>query len=75
MRNTKHLSFCDYIAQTIKKAVDHDSVCADGLLAGCGSIKADLHPTDGYLMTTTKTMSVADRNGRLYEITVKDVTK
>ena len=75
MRNTKHLSYCDYIAQTIKKAVDHDSICADGLLAGCGSIKYDLDQVTGSLVTTTKTMNVADRNGRLYEITVKDVTK
>jgi hypothetical protein len=74
MINTKHLSFCDYIAQTIKKAVDHDSVCADGLLAGCGSIMYDMGP-NGEFISTTKTMSVADRNGRLYEITVKDVTK
>lgn len=74
MRNTSHLSFCDYIAQTIKKAIDHDSICADGLLAGCGSIKYDLGPNDEFV-SPTKTMNVADRNGRLYEITVKDVTK
>ena len=75
MVNTRHVSYCDYIGRVIQSAIDRDTLSYDGLLAGCGSIKSDLHPVDGYFMSTKKTINVADRNGRLYEITIKDVTK
>lgn len=67
--------YCDYIAKVIDDALFRDAMSPDGLVAGSGNVKSDLHPIDGYLMSTTKTINAMDRNGRLYEITVREVTR
>lgn len=68
-----HFLYCDYIAHTIKKAIEHDACTADGMLAGAGSIKSDLSPQGGWLKSSDKTLTVADRNGQMYEVTIKAV--
>ena len=68
------LVYCDYIALVIKEAIAQEAPQSDSLIAGCGSIRFDLGE-DGSFASTTKFMNCADVNGRLYEITVKEVTK
>ena len=48
------LKYCDYIADVIKK-----SLCADeGLVSEVGHIQMDLHPEEGYFVSTKKTIPV-----------------
>lgn len=68
------LVYCDYIALVIKKAITQEATQPDSLLAGCGRVRFDLGE-DGSFASTTKFINCADVNGRLYEITVKEVTK
>lgn len=68
------LVYCDYIALVIKEAIAQEATQSGSLLAGCGRVRFDLGE-DGSFASTTKFINVADVNGRLYEITVKEVTK
>ena len=48
------LAYCDFIADTIKKAFTNDK--PENLIAQVGSVKMDLHPIDGYFLSTKKTV-------------------
>ena len=62
------LKYCDYIADVIKK-----SLCADeGLVTEVGHIQMDLHPEEGYFVSTKKTIPVKDVNGTSYIVTVEE---
>ena len=64
------IKYCDYIADVIKK-----SLCADeGLVSEVGHIKMDLHPEEGYFVSTKKTIPVKDVNGTSYIVTVEEDT-
>ena len=65
------MSYCDKFAQVIKDAINAPD--PDGIIAGCGKIQWDLDPTDGYLVSTKKTIYAADMFGRHYKITVEEV--
>jgi hypothetical protein len=65
-----NLSYCDRIAAIIKEELPKDQF---GLITKTGPINMDLHPTEGYFLSTKKTMSVTDRNGKSYMITVEEV--
>ena len=67
-------SYTDYIASLIKAAIHEDSTQVNGKLNGAGKINYDLDK-DGWLASHTKFINISDRNGRLYEITIKDLTK
>jgi hypothetical protein len=73
-RVTVPLVYCDYIALVIKEAITQEATQSDSLLSGCGRVRFDLGE-DGSFASTTKFINCADVNGRLYEITVKEVTK
>ena len=64
-------AYCDKIAASIKEALNASD--PDGIIMGCGKVRFDLHPEDGYLVSTKKTMTVVDKNGKLYEVTVKEI--
>ena len=63
--------YCDKFAQVIQDAINRPD--PDGIIAGCGKIHWDLHPEDGYLVSTKKTIHAADMFGRHYKITVEEV--
>ena len=67
------LAYCDYIADRVKKLLDLEIGDNDTMLSATGPINMDLHPTEGYFMSTKKTMSVTDRNGKAYMITIEEV--
>ncbi len=66
-----NLAYCDKIASVIKDALN--ATDPDGIIMGCGKVRFDLHPEDGYLISTKKTLTVVDKNSKLYEVTVKEI--
>jgi hypothetical protein len=71
---TVPLVYCDYIAEVIKQAINKDITRHESLIAGCGGVRYDLD-TKGAFASTAKFINVSDINGRLYEITIKEITK
>jgi hypothetical protein len=71
---TVPLVYCDYIAEVIKQAINKDIGRHESLIAGCGGVRYDTD-TKGAFASTTKFINVSDLNGRLYEITIKEITK
>ena len=64
------LAYCDKIADVIRKSLlKYDPAGIVGLVDG---INMDLHPIDGYLVSTKKTIKVSDMNGKWYKITVEE---
>lgn len=65
------LAYCDRIASIIKDALNAPDPY--GLIDKAGKINMDLHPTKGYFLSTKKTISVTDRNGKAYMVTIEEV--
>lgn len=64
------LQYCDYIAAQAQRAIKADP---EGMLAQTGPVKLDLHPEEGYFLSTNKTIEVTDCNGKRYRVTVEAV--
>ena len=65
------LAYCDKIADTIRKSLlKYDP---DDIIGLVYPIKMDLHPTEGYFVSTKKTIDVTDMNGKLYRVTVEEL--
>lgn len=64
------LSYCDYIAATCAQALDEDLI---GLVSSVRGPQLDLHPTEGYMLSTAKKLTVTDRWGKQYRILVEQV--
>ena len=64
------LAYCDKIASTIQKALKQPD--PDGIIAEVGKISWDLHPVGGYLVSTKKLITVYDRNGKAYSVTIEE---
>ena len=65
------LAYCDKIADVIRKSLlKYD---ADGIVGLVGPIKMDLHPSDGYFMSTKRTIVVSDMQGKQYRVTVEEL--
>jgi hypothetical protein len=75
------LQYCDYLANVVKKALVRNlaevggAAGCDGIVALVGYVASDLHPTEGWFQSTTKTIKVQDTNGQEYLITVEAVEK
>ena len=63
------LAYCDYIAHTVLKP----ALTEDSFITEVGKVKMDLHKEEGYMLSTAKTIEVADRNGKAYRITVEEI--
>ena len=65
------LAYCDKIADTIRKSLlKYDP---DDIIGLVYPIKMDLHPTEGYFVSTKKTIDVTDMNGKFYRVTVEEL--
>ena len=66
--------YTDLIASVIKVAINRQSLDSESPLCGVGKINWDLND-QGSMASTKKTINVSDMNGRIYLITVEEVTK
>jgi hypothetical protein len=64
------LAYCDKIADIIRKSLL--SYDPDNIVGLVGAVKMDLHPLEGYFLSTRKTIEVMDMNGKKYLITVEE---
>ena len=66
------LAYCDYIANRIHTLLEREIGDNETLLERVGPTKMDLHPTEGWFMSTKKVMTVHDVHGKAYVITVEE---
>ena len=66
------LEYCDYIAYLIRTGLIQQKPASD-LVAAIGPIQSDLHPQEGYFLSSKKIIDVRDANGRQYKVTVECV--
>jgi len=64
------LAYCDYIAHVISTAFRNDK--PENMIESVGSIEMDLHPTEGWFVSTKKTISMVDKNGKRYRVTIEE---
>lgn len=69
------LVYCDYIADTIRRGLVADQwMNPDRIkLDNIGPVEMDLHPTEGYFVSTKKTLEIIDTSGKKYKVTVEEV--
>lgn len=68
------LAYCDYIAHVIRDGLYEDiRKNRVSFLKDVMRPKMHLHPTEGYFMSTKKTLEVQDKNGKMYRVTVEEV--
>lgn len=72
LTKTPQMAYCDYIATVVQRALNDDASKPGTYVVGAGSIKFDVSE-DGSYVSTKKFISVADINGKLYEVTVREV--
>jgi len=65
-----NLAFCDHIANLIKKI---NWAGPYGQKMECGHVSLDLHPEEGYFLSTKKTIKVTDWNGKKYKVTITEI--
>lgn len=65
------LAYCDYIADEISRKFWSQQ--SEDLIAHVGNVKYDLHPEQGWMMTTKKTIEMVDVNGKKYRVTVEEI--
>jgi len=69
----ENLVYCDYIANVVSESLQKDSAKnLKPIVTWVTKPKLDLHPEEGYMLSTKKTVSVLDANGRLYNVTVEE---
>ena len=69
------LAYCDFIADRVRKALVNDQwTMQDGenLIDNISNVQMDLHPTEGYLQSTAKSITVHDVNGKAYIVSIQE---
>lgn len=67
------IAYCDYIAKVVNESLKKDSVMVGlSYVDSVGKVNYDLG-NNGEFLSTKKTMSVIDRNGKSYRVTVEEV--
>lgn len=66
------LAYCDYIAKVISEAMKKDAVKYSSYIDNVGKTQWDLGEK-GEFLSTRKTMTVVDRNGKCYRVIVEEV--
>jgi len=67
------LAYCDYIANKIQESLREDSYKEQSLINYVDKINWDLHPEEGYMLSTTKTINIQDVNEKRYRITIEEI--
>jgi hypothetical protein len=68
------MAYCDYIASVIRKGMVSDTSSPLSYIKNVSGVHYDLHPNEGYMMSTAKTIVVEDKNGKHYRVTVEEMT-
>ena len=68
-----NLAYCDYIGALINTSLLQDSTSPQGYIASTNGVKMDLHPVDGYFVSTKKIIECSDLNGKRYRVTVEEI--
>jgi len=63
------LSYCDYIAHSICQ----NAITNNDIIYSVESPRFDLHPTEGYFVSTKKTIMMTDQSGKKYRVTVEEI--
>lgn len=66
------LAYCDYMAKVINDALKKDSHVYGSFVDSVGKVNWDLG-SKGEFLSTKKTMTVVDRNGKNYIVTVEEI--
>jgi hypothetical protein len=66
------LAYCDYMAKVIKDSLTKDSLVFGSHIGDVGKVQYDLGP-NGEFSSTKKTLSVMDRNGKAYRVTIEEM--
>lgn len=66
------LAYCDYIADRIQKLIKREIGDNDTMISSIGRVEMDLHPTEGWFQSTKKVITVHDKNGKAYVVTVEE---
>jgi hypothetical protein len=66
------LAYCDYIAKVISEAMKKDADKYSSYIDNVGKTQWDLGEK-GEFLSTRKTMTVVDRNGKCYRVTIEEV--
>lgn len=66
------MAYCDYIADRVSRYLTRDMEDNDTLVMAVSKPQLDLHPTEGYFVSTKKTIEVQDTNGKIYLVTVEE---
>ena len=69
---TLKLAYCDYIAARLHTLVSNEINDNQTMMESVSTPKMDLHPTEGYFMSTKKVLTVHDMNGKAYVVTVEE---
>ena len=70
---TTPLAYCDYIAHTVILPALRFDILTDGVVASVERVKMDLEPEEGYMLSTSKSIVLADVNGKEYKITIEEL--
>jgi hypothetical protein len=66
------LAYCDYMAKVINESLKKDSHVYGSFVDSVGKVNWDLG-SKGEFLSTKKTMTVVDRNGKNYRIVVEEI--
>lgn len=66
------LAYCDYIAKVISDSLKRDSTKFDSYVDSVGKTRWDLDES-GAFASTKKTMTVVDKNGKMYRVIVEEI--
>ncbi len=66
------LAYCDYMAKVINESLKKDAHVYGTFVDSVGKINWDLGE-NGEFLSTKKTMTVVDRNGKNYIVTVQEM--
>jgi hypothetical protein len=66
------LAYCDYMAKVINESLKKDAQVYGTFVDSVGKINWDLGE-NGEFLSTKKTMTVVDRNGKNYIVTVQEM--
>lgn len=67
------LAYCDYIAKVISEAMRKDTDKYNSYIDNVGKTRWDLDEKTGAFLSTKKTISVIDKNGKAYRVTVEEI--